>query len=237
MPSTPSPNSIVGLFKRDGLGILLPAGRSEVLSYLGEGSAGRLTLARLLKDRVLRLAAGRVYYLPEQRQSPRGTYCVKPSGESVGQAYARERGWRTAVGRSTAENAVGLSTQVPARSIIAADGCAQRILIYEEKTIIEPAPSWIFRFGEASKLLIQGTRRWEVDGGFCFPPETDWDEAGMTIAEVALSIARRSRAAFSDSLRRDVPDLPEPYATLAKAILAIKPRQTRAMKQTALLWR
>lgn len=223
-------NALRALFERDAYGVHLPIGRSEVLAHLGEGSTGKRALTRLLRDRVLRVAANRVYYLSEQRQSPRGAYWVQPNADAVGRVFARERGWALAVGQSVAENAIGLSTQVPARSVIAADGCQRTLSIYGGQTIINPAPAWLFEFGEAAQLLIQGTRCWERDGTFSFPRETDWDEHGMTIDDVAQMIALRSRPTFRESLEQDVPRLPEPYAALAKAILAVEPRRAPGPK-------
>lgn len=215
-----SSEAVLATFERDGMGVFLPLGRSALLARLGGGDRARRELARLLREGSLRAAASRVYYPPERRESRFfGTLDATPDAAAVGRAFAAERGWQSTIGQSAAENAIGLSTQVPARALVAADGCPGRLRIYGGATLIEPAPSWIFAFGEVARLLIQGTRHWERDGAFSFPPSTDWDEDGMTVEEVARDIARRARPAFAKGLRADVDRLPPPYADLAAAIL------------------
>ena len=168
---------------------------------------------------VLRAAASRVYYPPERFETRYGTNDATPDPAAVGRAFAVERGWRSTIGRSAAENALGLCNQIPVRAIVAADGCPGRLRIYGGATLLEPAPAWIFAYGENARLLIQGTRRWARDGAFSFPPATEWALEVRTVEEVARDIARSARPAFVEALRADVDRLPSPFADLAARIL------------------
>lgn len=215
----PSLHPLFDAFERGQDGTLLPLGRSVVLACLGDDARGRRELAGLLRAGTLRVAANRVYYWPEARSTRFGVRVSMPRPAEVARVFAEERGWRTAVGQSVAENELGLSTQVPARHVVAMDGCDGRLALNGFRIIAEPAPAWVFDQGEAGRLLVQGTRRWAYGDRFRFPPAADWEGEGMGVEDVAAMVASRARPWFLEGLARDAGALPSPYRGLAEAIL------------------
>lgn len=193
--------------------------REAALAWLGDGPEARRELARRMRSRELLAAAPGVLYRPARRRSRFGGWIQTPTPQDVAKAHAFRRGWRLAPGQSWAENALGLSTQVPGRLLLAADGCTGTSFLYRGRILLEPAPDWVFGFGEAASLLIQGTRRRQRDRGFLWPCATDWDEKGMSTGQVAAGIACRATPAFRAGLLADLPRMPAPYRMLARAVI------------------
>jgi hypothetical protein len=217
-PGSIAPNSLPDPFAPLD-GIPPAVGRSTALNWLGGGEPARRRLADMLRSRELQIAMCRVLYRPSMRTVRFGTYLAVPSPQSVCQAYALERGWRMAPGCCQAQNDIGLSTQVPARLIVAMQGCHETVLVYGGRILLEPAPDWVFGFGPAAVLLIQGTRLHCRENRFQWPYASGWDTRPMSMRQAVRTIASRLMPLAISSLQQDAPRMPHPYRGLARQVI------------------
>lgn len=87
---------------------------------LGTRSAVDSCLHRMEKEGVIRRVIRGVYDYPRYSELLKKT--VAPDIDQIANALARKFGWRIQPDGATAQNLLGLSTQVPARSVYLSDG-------------------------------------------------------------------------------------------------------------------
>ena len=196
-------------------------GRKAAEAWLGANA--RTRLAAMLRSREIRIAAPRVYFRSVLHANVLcGPHWLVPSPRAVASAFCAERGWRMAPGQTAAENGMGLSTQVPAKHLVAADGCRERMFLYGGRILVEPGPELAFHRSPAAALLIQATRSWQRGRSFSFPPvSTQWSERRRTVRQVAGSIASRAMPSLIRDLETALAEIPQPYRRLAGEIIRI----------------
>ena len=124
---------------------------------LGSRSAVDLALHRREKDALIRRVIRGVYDYP--RHSELLQRALSPDIDQVAHALARKFGWRIQPDGATAQNLLGLSTQVPARVIYLSDGPNRAYTIgntsiaFEHSTLKEAA----FKLRE-SRLVVQALK-------------------------------------------------------------------------------
>lgn len=131
----------------------LPEGRTicaKELLHLGSRAGVDQALARLARRRKL-LRAGRGLYV-RPVESRFGTRA--PSAERVVESIGRARGERVAVPGAVAANRLGLTTQVPLRSVFLTSGRSRSIALGQQTLELRHAPEWQFEApGEAGCVI------------------------------------------------------------------------------------
>lgn len=123
---------------------------------LGSRAAIDQALSRLAKGGKLRRLARGLYDYPRVH-SRLGS--LAPSPDSVAQAFARETGSSLQVTGAQAANALGLSTQVPARSIYLTDGPSRRVVLGKRIVDVRHAsPKHLVAPGSMAGTIIQALR-------------------------------------------------------------------------------
>lgn len=124
---------------------------------LGPRSTIDSALHRRESDGVIRRAIRGIYDYPRYSKALGGP--ASPDIHQVAQALARKFGWRIQPDGATAQNLLGLSTQVPARVVYLSDGpdrsyaVGRTSLAFEHTTLKEVG----FRLPE-SRLLVQALK-------------------------------------------------------------------------------
>jgi hypothetical protein len=123
---------------------------------LGSRAAIDQTLSRLVKSGRLRRLARGLYDYP-RIHSKLGA--LAPSPDAVADAFARETGSRLQVAGAQAANALGLSTQVPARSVYLTDGPSRRVALGKRIVDVRHAsPKHLVAPGSMAGTVIQALR-------------------------------------------------------------------------------
>jgi len=136
-------------------------GRGSVFTpadFLDLGSRATVdqALSRLTKDDRLRRLIRGLYDYPKIH-SELGP--LAPAPDAVAKAFARETGSRLQVAGAQAANALGLSTQVPARSVYLTDGPSRRVVL--GKRIIDmrhASPKHLVAAGSMAGTVVQALR-------------------------------------------------------------------------------
>mgnify|MGYP001202509585 CR=1 FL=1 len=162
------------------------SGRGSVLTPkqfldLGSRAAVDQTLSRLVRRGVLQRIGRGLYHYP--KRSPRFGD-LAPAPVAVARAYARKTGSTLQVSGAQAANALGLSTQVPARTTFVTDGATRQL-----------------RFGNQVVFLRRVAPRRLVGAG------TPWGTALQALAYlgksgVDASVIRRLKHTLSADQRR-----------------------------------
>jgi len=124
---------------------------------LGTRSAVDSSLHRMEKEGVIRRVIRGVYDYPRYSELLKKT--VVPDIDQVANALARKFGWRIQPDGATAQNLLGLSTQVPARNVYLSDGpdrtytVANRTLAFEHTALKEAG----FKLAQ-SRLVVQALK-------------------------------------------------------------------------------
>lgn len=124
---------------------------------LGSRSAVDSGLFRLEKEGVIRRVIRGLYDYPRYSEVLRKT--VAPDMDQVANALARKFGWRIQPDGATAQNLLGLSTQVPARIVYLSDGpdrgytAGNQTLAFEHTTLKES----IFKLAQ-SRIVVQALK-------------------------------------------------------------------------------
>ncbi|MBL8236274.1 MAG: hypothetical protein JNM66_02565 [Bryobacterales bacterium] len=124
---------------------------------LGTRSAVDSSLHRMEKEGVIRRVIRGVYDYPRYSELLKKT--VVPDIDQVANALARKFGWRIQPDGATAQNLLGLSTQVPARIVYLSDGpdrtytVANRTLAFEHTALKEAG----FKLAQ-SRLVVQALK-------------------------------------------------------------------------------
>jgi hypothetical protein len=148
---------------------------------IGSRAAVDQTLSRLVRRGVLQRIGRGLYHYP--RRSPR-LGDLAPTPDAVARAYARKTGCTLQVSGAQAANALGLSTQVPARTTFVTDGATRQL-----------------RFGNQIVFLRRAVPRRLAGAG------TPWGTALQALAYlgksgVDASVIRRLKHTLSADHRR-----------------------------------
>ena len=123
---------------------------------LGSRAAVDQALSRLTKDGRLRRLARGLYDYP-QVHSQLGP--LAPTPDAVAKAFARETGSSLQVTGAQAANALGLSTQVPARSVYLTDGPSRRVVLGKRVVDVRHAsPKHLVAAGSMAGTVVQALR-------------------------------------------------------------------------------
>jgi hypothetical protein len=123
---------------------------------LGSRAAIDQALCRLTKDGRLRRLARGLYDYP-QVHSQLGP--LAPVPDAVAKAFARETGSSLQVAGAHAANALGLSTQVPARSVYLTNGPSRRVVLGKRVVYVRHAsPKHLVAPGSMAGTVIQALR-------------------------------------------------------------------------------
>ena len=133
-----------------------------------------------------------------------------PGPRDVALAYARNRGWRVAPSRAEAENAFGISTQVPVVPVLAASGVENgfRLAWRGGACVFEAAPDWVFALeSEAAALAGQAAVRGEGA------------PLKATAREAAQRVAPERRPEIARSVRESLSSMPTPQREACSAFV------------------
>jgi hypothetical protein len=119
------------------------SGRGTVFTWkdfadFGTAAAVRQALSRLVKRGKIRRVARGIYDFPRTITSL--GIEVAPSADAVALAVARADGAKLQISGAQAANALGLSTQVPARTVFLSDGPSHHIRIGQQSIELRHAP-------------------------------------------------------------------------------------------------
>ncbi|WFU52014.1 DUF6088 family protein [Sinorhizobium terangae] len=123
---------------------------------VAERAAVDQALSRLVKAGKLRRLARGLYDFPKvhPQLGP-----LSPTPDDVAQALARETGSRVQIAGARAANALGLSTQVPAKSIYLTDGPSRRVVLGKRVVDLRHAsPKHLIAPGSAAGTVVQALR-------------------------------------------------------------------------------
>jgi len=124
---------------------------------LGSRSAIDLALHRRKREGIIRRVIRGIYDYPRDSKALRGP--VSPDMDQVAHALARKFAWRIQPDGATAQNLLGLSTQVPARIVYLSDGpdrsytVGKTLLAFEHTALKEAG----FKLPE-SRLIVQALK-------------------------------------------------------------------------------
>ena len=113
-------------------------------------------LSRLVKTGKLRRLARGLYDFPKvhPKLGP-----LSPAADDVAQALARETGSRVQITGARAANALGLSTQVPAKNTYLTDGPARRVVLGKRVVDLRHAsPKHLIAPGSPAGTVVQALR-------------------------------------------------------------------------------
>ncbi|WP_331375735.1 DUF6088 family protein [Sinorhizobium chiapasense] len=123
---------------------------------VAERAAVDQALSRLVKAGKLRRLARGLYDFPKvhPQLGP-----LSPTPDDVAQALARETGSHVQIAGARAANALGLSTQVPAKSIYLTDGPSRRVVLGKRVVDLRHAsPKHLIAPGSAAGTVVQALR-------------------------------------------------------------------------------
>jgi len=125
---------------------------------LGNRDAVDQALSRLATDGTIRRIAHGVYDFPKihKRLGP-----LTPDPDSVARALARKNGCRLQVSGARAANFLGLSTQVPAKTVYLTDGPTRSVRVLVGNQVIQfqhRSPRCFAGAGKASGTVLQALR-------------------------------------------------------------------------------
>lgn len=113
-------------------------------------------LSRLAKNGKLRRLARGLYDFPKVHPQ---FGLLSPTPDDVAQALARQTGSQVQIAGARAANALGLSTQVPAKSTYLTDGPSRRVVLGERVVDLRHAsPKHLIAPGSAAGTVVQALR-------------------------------------------------------------------------------
>lgn len=128
---------------------------SDFLDVAGRAAVDQ-ALSRLAKGGKLRRLTRGLYDFPKvhQKLGP-----LAPAPDDVAQALARETGSRVQIAGARAANALGLSTQVPAKSTYLTDGPSRRVVLGKRVVDLRHAsPKHLIAPGSQAGMVVQALR-------------------------------------------------------------------------------
>jgi hypothetical protein len=151
--TTPVPDQILRRSRGGGRGgVFTP---SDFLDLAGRAAVDQ-ALSRLVKSGKLRRLARGLYDFPKihPQLGP-----LSPAPDDVAKALARETGSRVQIAGARAANALGLSTQVPAKSTYLTDGPSRRVVLGKRVVDLRHAsPKHLIAPGSAAGTVVQALR-------------------------------------------------------------------------------
>jgi hypothetical protein len=135
-----------------------PGGVFTPSDFVGLGSRAAVdqALSRLCKDKRLRRLAHGLYDYPRVHAR---LGALAPAPDVVAKAFARETGSNLQMAGAQAANALGLSTQVPARSVYLTDGPSRRVVLGKRIVDIRHAsPKHLVAPGSMAGTVVQALR-------------------------------------------------------------------------------
>jgi hypothetical protein len=128
---------------------------SDFLDVAGRAAVDQ-ALSRLVKNGKLRRLARGLYDFPKVHPK---LGLLSPTPDDVAQALARETGSQVQISGARAANALGLTTQVPARSTYLTDGPARRVVLGKRVVDLRHAsPKHLIAPGSAAGTVVQALR-------------------------------------------------------------------------------
>jgi hypothetical protein len=153
MTITSVPNRIMKRARAGGRGgVFTPRDFLDVAARAAVDQA----LSRLAKGGKLRRLARGLYDFPKvhPKLGP-----LSPAPDDVAQALARETGSQVQIAGARAANALGLSTQVPAKSIYLTDGPSRRVVLGKRVVDLRHAsPKHLIAPGSPAGTVVQALR-------------------------------------------------------------------------------
>lgn len=151
--TTPVPDRIMRRVRAGGRGgVFTP---SDFLDVAGRAAVDQ-ALSRLAKNGKLRRLVRGLYDYPKvhPKLGP-----LSPAPDDVARALARETGSRAQIAGAHAANALGLSTQVPAKSLYLTDGPSRRIVLGKRVIDLRHAsPKHLIAPGSPAGTVVQALR-------------------------------------------------------------------------------
>jgi hypothetical protein len=128
---------------------------SDFLDVAGRAAVDQ-ALSRLVKGGKLRRLARGLYDFPKVHPT---LGQLSPAPDDVAQALARETGSQVQIAGARAANALGLSTQVPAKSIYLTDGPSRRVVLGKRVVDLRHAsPKHLIAPGSPAGTVVQALR-------------------------------------------------------------------------------
>ncbi|MCK1408265.1 MULTISPECIES: DUF6088 family protein [unclassified Bradyrhizobium] len=128
---------------------------SDFLGLAGRAAVDQ-ALSRLTKGGKLRRLARGLYDFPKVHPK---LGLLSPAPDDVAQALARETGSQVQIAGARAANALGLSTQIPARSTYLTDGPSRRVVLGKRVVDLRHAsPKHLIAPGSPAGMLVQALR-------------------------------------------------------------------------------
>jgi hypothetical protein len=182
------------------------AGRGKVHSSkdfldLGGRAAVDQALSRLVKEGAIRRVGRGLYDLP--KTNPRLGIELSPDVDQVAKAVARKRGSRLQRSGADAANALGLSTQVPGRTVYLTDSSSAKVRFGKQTvTIKHVAPRVVAPRDKTTATVLQALHFVGKDG---LTPEVLERLRGMLTDKDKARLLKESRYAVgwvADAVRR-----------------------------------
>lgn len=124
---------------------------------LGSRAAVDQAMSRLARRGLIRRLKPGIYDYP--RINPRLGGTLSPPQDEVAQAVAKKNTIRIQATGAQAANALGLTTQVPAKKVFLTDGKPRTIKIGKQTIVFRhAAPRTMIHSGKTSKVVIQALR-------------------------------------------------------------------------------
>ncbi|WP_199902447.1 DUF6088 family protein [Azospirillum sp. B4] len=128
---------------------------SDFLAVAARSSVDQ-ALSRLVKGGQLRRLARGLYDFPKLHPK---LGALSPAPDDVAQALARETGSQVQIAGARAANALGLSTQVPAKSTYLTDGPSRRVVLGKRVVDLRHAsPKHLIAPGSPAGTVVQALR-------------------------------------------------------------------------------
>ncbi|MCF6114595.1 DUF6088 family protein [Mesorhizobium muleiense] len=128
---------------------------SDFLDVAGRSAIDQ-ALSRLAKSGQLRRLARGLYDFPKVHPK---FGALSPAPDDIAQALARETGSHVQIAGARAANALGLSTQVPAKSTYLTDGPSRRVVLGKRVVDLRHAsPKHLIAPGSAAGTVVQALR-------------------------------------------------------------------------------
>lgn len=128
---------------------------SDFLGIAGRAAVDQ-ALSRLVKGGKLRRLARGLYDFPKVHPQ---LGLLSPAPDKIAQALARETGSQLQIAGARAANALGLSTQVPAKNTYLTDGPSRRVVLGKRVVDLRHAsPKHLIAPGSAAGTVVQALR-------------------------------------------------------------------------------
>lgn len=125
---------------------------SKDLLDLGNRDAVDKALSRLVESKAIQRIGRGLYHIP--RMNPKLGIKLAPDMDEVAQALARKTGSRVVPSGAVATNSLGLSTQVPAKSVYLTDGRTRSVRVGNTVIVLKHAPPKDLPLGSPMSAMV-----------------------------------------------------------------------------------